>query len=92
MLAFLRCAVVRIRFICSKIQGHVVVRLIEALRYKPEGRGFDSCCVIDINLPSLGSTQTVTDMSIKAKRMADNFTTFMCRLSRNLGATASWNP
>jgi hypothetical protein len=22
--------------------GHVVVQLVEALRYKPEGRGFDS--------------------------------------------------
>jgi hypothetical protein len=25
-------------------------------------------------------------------RRADNLTTFMCRLSRNLGASASWNP
>jgi hypothetical protein len=25
-------------------------------------------------------------------RMADNLTTFMCRLSRNLGASTSWNP
>jgi hypothetical protein len=24
--------------------------------------------------------------------MADNRTTFMCRLSRNLGASTSWNP
>jgi hypothetical protein len=24
--------------------------------------------------------------------MADNLTTFKCRLSRNLGASASWNP
>src|SRR5215468_8297706 len=24
--------------------------------------------------------------------MADNFTTFKCRLSRNLGASTSWNP
>jgi hypothetical protein len=24
--------------------------------------------------------------------MADNPTTFMCRLSRNLGASTSWNP
>jgi hypothetical protein len=24
--------------------------------------------------------------------MADNLTTFMCRLSRNLGASTSWNP
>jgi hypothetical protein len=25
-------------------------------------------------------------------RRADNLTTFMCRLSRNSGASASWNP
>jgi hypothetical protein len=25
-------------------------------------------------------------------RMADNLPTFMCRLSRNLGASTSWNP
>ena len=24
--------------------GHAVVQLVEALRYKPEGRGFDSRC------------------------------------------------
>jgi hypothetical protein len=25
----------------ASIQGHVVEQLVEALRYKPEGRGFD---------------------------------------------------
>ena len=25
------------------IVGHVLAQLVEALRYKPEGRGFDSC-------------------------------------------------
>jgi hypothetical protein len=24
------------------VEGHVVAQLVEALRYKPEGRGFDS--------------------------------------------------
>jgi hypothetical protein len=66
MLAVLQCAVARITLICSKIQGHAVAQLIQALRYKPEGRGFDSCCVIDINLPSLGSTQPITDTSTNA--------------------------
>jgi hypothetical protein len=68
ILAFFKCAVVRITFTstCSKIQGHAVAQLIEALRYKPEGRGFDSCCVIDINLFSLGSTQPITDMNTNA--------------------------
>jgi hypothetical protein len=36
--------------------GHVVAQLVEALRYKPEGRGFDSNGVIgffiDIILPA----------------------------------------
>ena len=38
-------------------QGHAVAQLVETLRYKPEGRGFDSplCHLeffIDINLPA----------------------------------------
>ena len=37
--------------------GHAVAQLVEALRYKSEGRGFDSRLVsleffIDINLPA----------------------------------------
>ena len=34
--------------------GHAVAQLIEALLYKPEGRGFDSrwCHFIDIILPA----------------------------------------
>ena len=28
----------------SKVRGHAVAQLVEALRYKPEGRGFDSRC------------------------------------------------
>jgi hypothetical protein len=71
-----------------------VAQLVEALRYKPEGRGLDSRCChwnfsFAIILPAaLGSTQPLTEMS--AVRMADNLTTFMCRLPRNLGD--SWNP
>jgi hypothetical protein len=38
---------------------------------------------------AVGSTQPLTEMSI---RNTDNLTTFMCRLSRNLGASTSWNP
>jgi len=26
----------------TSMQGHAVAQLVEALRYKPEGRGFDS--------------------------------------------------
>jgi len=51
-----------------------VAQLVEALRYNPEGRGFDSPMVsleffIDIILPgrtmSLGLTQPVTEMSTR---------------------------
>jgi hypothetical protein len=49
---------------------------------------------------ALGSTQPLTEMSTRnpswGKRRpvlrADNLTTFMCRLSRNSGASTSWNP
>jgi hypothetical protein len=49
---------------------------------------------------ALGSTQPLTEMSTgniswgvnAAGAMADNLTTFMCRLSGNLGASTSWNP
>jgi len=52
--------------------GHAVSQLVEALRYKPEGRGFDSRWChwnfsIDIILPgrtmALGLTQPLTEMS-----------------------------
>ena len=49
---------------------------------------------------ALGSTQPLTEMSTRniswgyrrPVRRADNPTTFMCRLSWNLGASTSWNP
>ena len=46
---------------------------------------------------ALGSNQPLTEMSIRDiswwwVRRVDNLTTFMCRLSWNLGASASWNP
>ena len=38
------------------LRGHVVAQLVEALRYKPEGRGFDfrwyHSCFTDIILPA----------------------------------------
>jgi hypothetical protein len=71
-----------------------------ALRYKPEGRGFDSRCGHWDRLQSSGSimalalTQPLTEMSTispwggvrRLVRTADNLTTFMCRLSRNSGS------
>ena len=43
----------------------MVAKLVEALRYKPEGRGLDPPLevFIDIILPTLGSTQPLTEMS-----------------------------
>jgi hypothetical protein len=49
---------------------------------------------------TLGSTQPLTEMSNRSiswgvrrpVRTTDNLTTFTCRLSRNLGASTSWNP
>ena len=28
-------------YVCCKLRGHAVAQLVKALRYKPEGRGFD---------------------------------------------------
>ena len=49
---------------------------------------------------ALGLTQPLTEMSTRniswgqrwPERRADNTTTFMCRLSWNLGTSTSWNP
>jgi len=49
---------------------------------------------------ALGLTQPLTEMSTRniswgwrrPVRRADNLTTFMCRLSWNLGASTSWHP
>ena len=54
--------------------GHAVAQLVEALRYKPEGRGFDSPTVsLDflIDNPSgrtvaVGLIQPVTEMSTRS--------------------------
>jgi len=83
---------------------HAVVQFFEALRYKPEGRGFDSRWCHWHN-PSdrtlaLGLTQPLAEISTRniswwqrwPVRRADKFTTFMCRLSWNLEASTSWNP
>ena len=53
--------------------GHVVSQMVEALRYKPEGRGFDSrWChwIFHLHNPSgltmsLGSTQPLTEMNTR---------------------------
>ena len=41
---------------------------------------------------ALEPNQPLTGMCIRLVSMPDKFTTFMCRLSRNLGASNSWKP
>jgi hypothetical protein len=56
-----------------RTSGHALARLVEALRYKPEGRGSDSRLCREIfhrHNPSgrtmaLGSTQPLTEMSTR---------------------------
>ena len=49
------------------VARHAVAQLVEALRYKPEGCGFDSRCVIHLSLPAAPwpweQTQPLTEMS-----------------------------
>ena len=73
-------------------RGYAVAQLVETLRYKPEGRGFDSNGDIIINsfcrTIALGLTEPLTKMRTRniswglrrRVRRADNLTT-MCRLS-----------
>jgi len=69
-----------------------VARLVEALRYKLEGRGFDSRWLHwDLLLAALCPCDQLTEMITRfiswgLKRpvcRAENFTTFMRRLSKN---------
>jgi hypothetical protein len=94
--------------ICIFIWGAAVPQLVGALHYKPAGRGFDSRWCQWIfhwhnsigRTMALGSTQPLTEMSTRNISWGVNTagaygwqpTTFMCRLSRNLGASTSWNP
>jgi hypothetical protein len=55
------------------MQEYAVAQLVEALRYKPEGRGFDSlwshwsfkCLNPSGRTVALGSTQPLTEMSTR---------------------------
>jgi hypothetical protein len=95
-----RCVVSSIIFPSNYLlMGYAVAQLVEALRYKPEGRRFDSrWSHWNFSLSysfrphcGPGSTQPLTEMgtrnpswaSRRPVRRADNLTTFMCRLSRN---------
>ena len=90
------------------ISGHAVAKLVEALRYQPDGRGFDSrWCHWNFSLTqsfwlhygpgvdSASNRNKYQEYFLRQRwpvRRADNLTTFMCRLSWNLGASTSWNP
>jgi hypothetical protein len=63
------CSIVRLINKCYLCKWHAVAQLVEALRYKPEGRGFDSRWC-HWNNPfgrtmALGSTQPLTEMSTR---------------------------
>jgi hypothetical protein len=65
--------------------------LVEALRYKPKGHRFNSqSChynfFIDITL------SVAIGPGVDPASRTDNLTTFLRRLSKNLGASTSWNP
>jgi hypothetical protein len=72
-----------------------VAQFFEALRYKPKGRSFDWHDPSGHTM-TLGSTQSLTEMSKrdiswdKGGRCL-GLAAFICRLSWNLGALASWN-
>jgi hypothetical protein len=83
----------------------LVAQLVEALCHKSGRCGFDSrWCHWNFSFSdrtmALGLTQPPTEMSTRnifwrLRRpvcRADNLTTFMCRLSWNLGISSSWNP
>jgi hypothetical protein len=87
--------------------GHTVAQLVEALPYKPEGCGFDSWwCHWNFSLtcsfqphygPVVDSASNRNEYQFPGAWRwpvcwADKLTTFMCRLSWNLGASTSRNP
>ena len=74
---------------------HAVAQLLEALHYKPEGRGLDSRPHYGPGVDSASNRNEYREYFLGGKGGrcvgADNFTTFMCRLSTNLGVSTSWN-
>ena len=71
-----------------------MVHLVEALRYNPKGRGFDSRWFHWSNGPGLDSTSKRNEYQeyfLRGKG-ADSFSTLMSRLSGNVVASTSWNP
>ena len=53
--------------VLSRALGYAVSQVVEALRYKPEGRGFNSRCCHNPSgrTMALGLTQPLTEMSTR---------------------------
>jgi hypothetical protein len=81
---------------------HAVAQLVEALRYKPEDRWFDSrrsywSFLLPSSFrphygPGVDSASNRSEYEGYLVGVKDNLTTFTRRLSGNLGNSASWNP
>jgi hypothetical protein len=68
--------------------GYAVVQLVEALFYKPDGRGFDSWCghwIFHWLNPSI-VWPCVGSASNRNEYQTNNLAIFMSRLSRNYGS------
>ena len=63
--------------------GYAVAKLVEALRYKPEGRGFNCRCHWIFHWLN-PSGRVVGLWSVE--HQVDNLATVVCRLSRNPGS------
>ena len=62
--SFLYSSVAReLVYVLLRCMGHVVAQWVEALRHKPEGRGFDSRYDFFGHTVALGSTQLLTEIS-----------------------------
>jgi hypothetical protein len=97
------CACVCTRVcVCVYIYRYAVAQMVEALRYKPEGRSFDSrrshwtfsstWSFRPHYSPEVESASNRIPWGLKTTDWVDNLTTSMCRLSWNLGTSNSWNP
>jgi hypothetical protein len=71
--------------------GFAVELLVETLRHKPEGRGFDSDGGLGIDTVSNRFEYQEYFLEGKGGRCL-GLTTLPSSLSRNLGARISWNP
>jgi hypothetical protein len=81
------CSLLYHHCLMAFLRRDALVQLAEALRYKPEVRGFDSRCCLILTHPGIFSEE-----QRRPGRRADTLTTFTCRLSRKLGTLNSWNP